>query len=71
MERKTGLKSKNFYVRYKGIDDPLSFMNGRVYHVVGYSESARAYAIVDETGEAYAYTLDEFEVVGADERHAA
>ena len=49
-------------VRYIGESDPLYFINGKVYEVIGKDHDM--FRIVDETGEDYLYDLDEnFEIV--------
>ena len=50
-------------VRYTGESDPLYFINGKEYDVIG--EEMGMYRIVDETGDDYLYDLDddEFEIV--------
>ena len=48
-------------VRYTGESDPLYFIHGKEYTVIG--EEMGMYRIVDETGEDYLYDLDEFVVV--------
>lgn len=49
-------------VRFIGESDPLYFINGKEYEVLG--EEDGFYRIVDETGEDYLYTLnDDFEIV--------
>ena len=48
-------------VRYTGESDPLYFIHGKEYAVIG--EEMGMYRIVDETGEDYLYDLDEFVVV--------
>ena len=48
-------------VKYVGESDPLCFINGKVYEVIGEEEGM--YRIIDETGEDYLYCKDEFEII--------
>lgn len=48
-------------VRFNGISDPLSLLNGREYEVE--SIECGWYRIVDETGEDYLYPPESFIVV--------
>lgn len=48
-------------VRYLGKSNPLRFLQGKVYEVIG--EEDGRYRIIDETGEDYLYTLKNFEKV--------
>ena len=55
----------NVIARYKyiGESDELSFINGKIYNCVGYDEESDMYRIVDETGEDYLYSIDDFELI--------
>jgi len=46
-------------VRYIGKSNPLRFINGKVYEVIG--EEDGRYRIIDETGEDYLYSPKNFE----------
>jgi len=49
-------------VKFLGESDPLYFINGKVYNVIG--EEKGMHRIIDETGEDYLYILDEnFEII--------
>ena len=48
-------------VRFHGESDPLTFIDGKVYNVIGIEEGW--YRIVDETGEDYLYDPTGFEIV--------
>ena len=48
-------------VKFLGESDPLYFINGREYEVLGAENGL--YRITDETGEDYLYSLEEFEIV--------
>lgn len=52
-------------VKLVGDSDPLYFINGNEYEVIGEEEGL--YRIIDETGEDYLYSLDEFEIVEEDD----
>lgn len=50
-------------VKYVGNSDPIYFVNGKVYEVLGMEEEG-LYRIIDETGEDYLYCIDDnFEIV--------
>lgn len=49
-------------VKYIGESDPLYFINGKEYEVLG--KEKELYRIVDETGEDYLYDISkDFEIV--------
>ena len=48
-------------VKFVGESDPLYFINGKEYEVIG--EEDGMHRIIDETGEDYLYTLDDFEII--------
>ncbi|MEO2211033.1 hypothetical protein ABGV40_09210 [Paenibacillus amylolyticus] len=50
-------------VKFLGESDPIYFIHGRIYDVLGLEEDG-LYRIIDETGEDYLYCMDEFEIVG-------
>ena len=56
-------------VKFHGESDPLTFIDGKVYDVIGIEDGW--YRIIDETGEDYLYypDPDQLEVIdeGADE----
>lgn len=52
--------------KYIGESDPLSCINGEIYDCVDKDEDGNIY-IVDETGEAYLYLIDDFELVDDDD----
>jgi len=45
-------------VMYLGVSNPLRFINGKIYEVIG--EEKGRYRIIDETGEDYLYSLKNF-----------
>ncbi|MFZ3591705.1 hypothetical protein ACOI1C_21430 [Bacillus sp. DJP31] len=49
-------------VRFIGNSDPMYFIYGQIYDVLK-RETENLYRIIDETGEDYCYTLDDFEIV--------
>ena len=52
-------------VKFIGESDPLYFINGREYEVLGTGDGM--YRIVDETGDNYLYDLnEEFEIINED-----
>lgn len=48
-------------VKYIGNSNPLRFINGKIYEVIGRENNS--YRIIDETGEDYLYSLKHFELV--------
>lgn len=49
-------------VKFMGESDPLYFINGKEYEVLGTEDGM--YRIVDETGDDYLYDLDKsFEII--------
>ena len=51
-------------VRWIGESDPLFFIHGKTYEVLGEEWDGTMYRIIDETGEDYLYPKDEdFEIV--------
>lgn len=52
-------------VRYKGETDFLSFVHGKEYYVTKehLDSGYQFYSIIDETGEEYIYSLNNFEVI--------
>lgn len=57
-------EEREVVARYKYIKDgdELSYMKDKIYNCVGYDEDDML-VIVDETGEAYLYSKDDFELV--------
>ena len=55
--------NKQFKVRYIDEDDPLFFLQGKIYQVLSIEEGY--YRIIDESGEDYLYPFDPelFEIV--------
>ena len=47
--------------KYIGESDELEFINGKIYNCVGYEDGMAR--IVDETGEDFLYTLENFKLV--------
>ena len=48
-------------VRFHGKNNPFYFIDGKEYDVVG--KQCGYWAVVDETGEDYLYSPDDFEIV--------
>ena len=48
-------------VRYHGKSDPLYFIDGKVYEMIGVEGCL--YRVIDETGEDYLYNPKDFEIV--------
>ena len=48
-------------IKYLGESDPLYFLNGKEYEVIAVEEGW--YRTIDETGEDYLYSPDNFEIV--------
>lgn len=48
-------------VKFIGEDDPLSLRNGKIYDARVLKKNW--YGIVDETGEEYAYSPEQFEII--------
>lgn len=47
---------------WRGEDDELGLRNGKEYEIVGYSKGFEAYGVVDETGIAYLYPVEDFDI---------
>ena len=47
---------------WRGNDDPFSLRTGKEYEIIGIDEGFDAYGVVDETGEAYCYPMELFEI---------
>ena len=52
-------------VRFHGESNPIYFIDGKVYDVVG--KQCGYWAVVDETGDDYLYTPEGFEIVEGSE----
>jgi hypothetical protein len=52
--------------RYVGESDNLGCINGKIYDIVAIQswwKPKDKYAVIDETGEAYIYPVDQFEII--------
>lgn len=48
---------------WKGDSDPLELINGKEYEILGTGFNGTMFSVVDETGEAFLYPADDFEII--------
>lgn len=53
--------TEKFKVRYMGESDPVYFIHGKIYDVIGIESGS--YRVIDEEGEDYLYPPEIFEVI--------
>lgn len=49
--------------KWLGDSDPLELINGKVYDVISKEWNDEFFEVVDETGEAFLYPAEDFEIV--------
>lgn len=52
--------------KWLGDSDPTELIKGKEYEIVGIDEGLDSYGVIDETGEAYCYPMEFFEITEPD-----